>query len=68
MNAYQDDELNKNIRRTASVQALKKIKSIVEEERKTDAIVERVLHAFLLYGWVVLLLVVGILAHFMGVI
>ncbi len=68
MSTPQEDELHKNIRRAASVHALKEIHAIVEEERKTDALVARALHAFLLYGWVVLLLLAGVVAHFMGVI
>ncbi len=68
MSTPQEDALQKNIRRTASMQALKEIHAIVEEERKTEALVGRVLHAFLLYGWLVLLLLAGFVAHFMGVI
>lgn len=68
MSTPQEDELHKNIRRTAGAHALKDIHAIVEEERKTEAQVGRVLHAFLLYGWVALLLLGGIVAHFMGVI
>lgn len=68
MSTPQEDALQENIRRTASVHALREIHAIVDEERKTEALVERVLHAFLLYGWLVLLLLAGIVAHFMGVI
>lgn len=60
--------MQKNIRRSASIKALKEIHAIVDEERKTEALLGRVLHAFLLYGWVVLLLLAGFVAHFMGVI
>ncbi|MFA6013677.1 MAG: hypothetical protein WC742_01310 [Gallionellaceae bacterium] len=67
MKPSQEDEMQENIRRTASVHALHKIQKIVEEERNTEAVVARVLHAFLLYGWVVLLLIAGVVAHFMGV-
>ncbi|TAJ82658.1 MAG: hypothetical protein EPO42_01115 [Gallionellaceae bacterium] len=68
MKLQPDDALQENIRRTASAHALRQIHAIVEEERKTEERVGRVLHAFLLYGWVVLLLLGGIVAHFMGVI
>lgn len=68
MSTPDEDALQKNIRHAASVKALKEIHAIVEEERKTEALVTRVLHAFLLYGWVVLLFLAGIAAHFMGVI
>lgn len=68
MSTPQEDALQENIRRTASVHALREIHGIVDEERKTEALVGRVLHAFLLYGWLVLLLLAGIMAHFMGVI
>jgi len=67
MSTPQEDELQKNIRRTASVYALKEIHAIVDEERKTDESVARALNAFFQYGWVVLLLIAGIAAHFMGV-
>lgn len=68
MNPEQDEALQKNIRHTASVHALKKIQVIVDEERKREALLGRVLHTFLLYGWVVLLLLGGIVAHLFGVI
>jgi hypothetical protein len=68
MNSEQGDKLQMNIRRNASVHALREIHAIAEEERKTETLVGRVLHVFLLYGWVVLLLLAGIVAHFMGVI
>ncbi|MEI7843285.1 MAG: hypothetical protein WCI39_09655 [Gallionellaceae bacterium] len=64
----QEDALQENIRRTASGQALKKIQVIVEEEQKKEALLGRVLHTFLLYGWVVLLFLGGIVAHLFGVI
>ncbi len=68
MKPQADDALQENIRRTASAHALRQIHAIVDEERKQEALVGRVLHAFLLYGWLVLLLLAGIVAHFMGVI
>lgn len=67
MSSAQEEALQENIRRTASAHALKQIQAIVEDERKTEATVARVLHAFLLYGWLVLLLLAGVVAHFMGV-
>lgn len=68
MSTQHDDALQENIRRTASGHALKKIQEIVEEEQKKEALLGRVLHTFLLYGWVVLLLIGGIVAHWFGVI
>jgi hypothetical protein len=68
MNTSQEEKLQENIRHAASVQALKKIQVIVEDERKKEALLGRVLHTFLLYGWVVLLLLGGIVAHLFGVI
>lgn len=68
MSFPREEELQKNIRQTASIHALKQIQAIVEEDRQTQALLGRVLHAFLLYGWVVLLLFIGVVAHWMGVI
>jgi hypothetical protein len=68
MNGQQEDALQENIRRTTSNHALKKIQGIVDEEQKKEALLDRVLHAFLLYGWVVLLFLGGVVAHLFGVI
>lgn len=68
MTTRDDDALAQNIRRTTSIHALKQIGNIVGQERKTEALVGRVLHALLLYGWLVLLLLAGVVAHLMGVI
>lgn len=62
------DPLTKNTQRTAGLAALKQIGDIVAQERETQARLARVLHAFLLYGWLVLLLMAGLLAYWMGVI
>lgn len=62
------DSQTKNIQRTAGLEALKQIGDIVAQERETQARLARVLHAFLLYGWLVLLLMAGLLAYWMGVI
>jgi len=63
-----NDAMQHNIRQTASICALKKIHSLVEEDRQKEALLTRILHNFLLYGWLILLLLAGLAAHLMGVI
>ena len=65
MNA--EDPLQQNIRRTAGVNALKKIRTIVDEENEHDAAVSGTLRWLLRYGWIVLLAVAAVLARLMGV-
>ena len=65
MNAQ--DPLQHNIRRTAMLSALRKIRVIVDKENQDDAETARALRWLLRYGWIVLLLVVALLARLMGV-
>ena len=65
MNA--EDPLQQNIRRTTGLHALKKIRTIVDEENEHDAAVDRALRWLLRYGWIVLLVVAAVLARLMGV-
>ncbi len=65
MNA--EDPMQENIRRTAGLQALKKIRAIVDEENEHDAAVARTLRWLLRYGWIVLLVVAVVLVRLMGV-
>ncbi len=63
-----DDKLQQNIRRTVSQHALKQLHAIVEQENKNDAETARALRWLLRYGWVILLLLAGVMAHLIGVI
>lgn len=62
-----EDPMQKNIRRTAGLHALRKIHAIVDEENKNDAASARTLRWLLRYGWIVLLVFVALLARLMGV-
>jgi hypothetical protein len=67
MTTPDDEALARNIRRTASIHALKQIGDIVAKERKTEARVNQLLRSVLRYGWLILLLLTGLAAHLMGV-
>lgn len=62
-----EDPMQKNIRRTAMLSALRKIRAIVDEENANDAATERALRNLMRYGWIVLLIVVALLGRLMGV-
>jgi hypothetical protein len=62
-----NDPLQQNIRRTTGVHALKKIRTIVDEENRHDAAATRTLRWLLRYGWIVLLVIAAFLARLMGV-
>ena len=65
MNEQQHDDIERNIRRTAGLHALKEIRGIVDEDLREKAAREKLLRLFLRYGWIVLLLAAGMLArHF----
>lgn len=68
MNAAERERLEQNIRRTAGMRALKEIRGIVDEDRRAEAARRKWLAILLRYGWVGLLLAVGLLARYMGVI
>ncbi len=63
-----DDPLQKNIRNTTGIHALKQIRSIVDEENANDAFKARALRWLLRYGWLVLLFVAALVARLLGVI
>jgi hypothetical protein len=63
-----DDPLQKNIRNTAGIHALKQIRAIVDEDNANEAFKARALRWLVRYGWLVLLLVVVLSAYFLGVI
>ena len=62
-----DDQMQQNIRRTTGLNALKKIRTIVDEENEHDAAIARAMRWLLRYGWILLLLVAVVLARLMGV-
>jgi hypothetical protein len=61
------DPLQQNIKRTAGLHALRKIRAIVDEENKNDAATAHAMRWLLRYGWIVLLAIVALLARLMGV-
>lgn len=63
-----DQELiRQNVQRTVGRRALKEIRAIVDEELREEAARARFMHAFLRYGWMILLLAALLLAYFTGV-
>jgi hypothetical protein len=65
MNA--EDPLQQNIRRTTGLHALKKIRSIVDQENENDVATARALRWLLRYGWIVLLAFIALVARLTGV-
>ncbi|MFZ2333749.1 MAG: hypothetical protein WAW35_02440 [Sideroxyarcus sp.] len=59
--------MQKNIRRTAGLHALRKIGALVEESNRDDVAKAQALRWLLRYGWIVLLVVAVVLARLMGV-
>jgi hypothetical protein len=66
MTTPEQDRLQENVRRSAGLHALKKTGAIADAEQKREAARTRFLYAFLSYGWIVLLLAIFLLAHFLG--
>jgi len=62
-----EDPLQRNIRRTTALHALKKIRAILDKESANDAATARALRWLLRYGWIVLLVIAALLARLMGV-
>lgn len=62
------ERMEQNARRTAGAHALKKIRGIVDEDLKEEVGRASLLHAFLRYGWIALLLAALLLARYLGVI
>ncbi|MBU1426136.1 MAG: hypothetical protein KKH12_13230 [Gammaproteobacteria bacterium] len=62
-----NDLLQQNIRRTAGVHALRKIRAIVDEEKRNDAAAAQTLRWLLRYGWILLLIIAAFLARLIGV-
>ncbi len=63
-----DDPLQKNIRHTAGIHALKQIRAIVDEDNANEAFKARALRWLVRYGWLGLLLVAALFARLLGVI
>ena len=53
MNEFEQERLEKNVRRTAGLSALRKIGGIVAEEQQADAEKERVLRWLARFGWLI---------------
>ena len=60
--------IERNVQRTAGIHALREIRGIVDEDLREEAARIKLLRAFLRYGWIILLLVAGLLARHFGVI
>ncbi|MEJ1958716.1 MAG: hypothetical protein WDM70_04065 [Nitrosomonadales bacterium] len=66
---YPDQQrIERNVRHTTGIHALKKIRGIVDEDLREEAARTKLLRTFLRYGWVVLLLAAWLLARHFGVI
>ena len=59
------ERIGKNVRRTAGVHALKKIRGIVDEDLNEEAARAKLLRNFLRYGWIALLFAVLLLARYL---
>ncbi|MDE2117960.1 MAG: hypothetical protein KGJ19_05125 [Betaproteobacteria bacterium] len=68
MNPQEQERIEQNVRRTAGIHALRKIRGIVDEDLKKEAARAKLLHALLRYGWIALLLAALLLARYLGVI
>jgi hypothetical protein len=55
------------VRRAAGIRALKEIRSIVDQDLGEEAARAKLLHIFLRYGWMLLLLAAGLLGFYFGV-
>ena len=67
MSTPEQERIEQNVQRTTGIHALKKIRGIVDEDLREEAARTKLLRAFLRYGWIVLLLVAGLLARHFGV-
>lgn len=63
-----EDPMQQNIRRTAGLHALRKIRGIVDKENADDEFKALTLQQLGRYGWIVLLLIAAMLARLTGVI
>ena len=68
MTTVEQERIDRNVRRTTGVHALKEIRMIVDEDLREEKARVKLLRAFLLYGWIVLLLAALLLARHFGVI
>ena len=67
MTTPEQERINRNVQRTTSVSALRKIRHIVEGDLHEEKMRARLLRSFLCYGWIILLLAAWLLADFLGV-
>ena len=68
MTQTEHDEIAKNVRRTAGINALRKIGLIVAEDQRAEEEKAAALHWFPRYGWLVLLAGALLLAYLLGII
>ncbi|HEU0189581.1 MAG TPA: hypothetical protein VFQ97_06240 [Gallionella sp.] len=66
MNNPDQEIIDKNVRRAAGINALRKIGAIVAEEQQTDAEKAKVLRWFFRYGWIILIGSALLLAYAFG--
>ncbi len=66
MNNPEQEIIEKNVRRAAGINALRKIGVIVAEEQQADAEKAKVLRWFFRYGWIVLIGSARLLAYAFG--
>lgn len=64
----EQERMEKNVRRAAGINALRKIGELVAEEQRADAEKARVLRWFIRYGWLVLLVGVLLVSSYFGLI
>ena len=68
MTLPEHERIERNVRHTAGLHALKEISGIVQDDLREEAARVKLLRAFLRYGGIVLLLAAGLLVHYIGVI
>jgi hypothetical protein len=67
MSTPDQERIEQNVRHATGIHALNEIRSIVDEDLREEAARAKLLRAFLHYGWIILLLVAGLLARHFGV-
>ncbi len=68
MSMPEQEHIERNIRRTAGINALKEIRGIVDEDLREEAARAKLLRTFLRYGLAALLPAALLLAHYFGVV
>lgn len=68
MTMSEQQRIERNVQRTVGLAALRKLRGMVDAEQAQDAARDRLLRAFLRYGWIGLLAAAALLAHYLGAI